>query len=921
MEYNKTLNLPKTNFPMKANLPKKELEILNFWEEKNIYNEVQSKTEGNEKFVLHDGPPYANGHIHLGTTLNKILKDIIVKYKSMNGFDSPFIPGWDTHGLPIEQQAIKNLGLDRSVLSTVAFRDKCKEYALKYVDIQKEEFKRLGVRGDWEYPYLTLDPEYEAAQISVFGEMAKKGYIYKGMKPVFWCADCRTALAEAEVEYLDKKSPSIYVKFKIKDAQGKFEEENSYVIIWTTTPWTLPANLAITLHPNYKYLFLRTNKGDLLIAEDLLEEVMEKVNISEYEIIQTFKGKELEGIVCENPLFERDSLLIIGEHVTLAQGTGCVHTAPGHGLEDYEIGKKYDLPIVSPLDDDGIFTEEGEQFSGMNTDEANKEIVKELEQKNLLLNFEFIEHQYPHCWRCKKPILFRATEQWFASIDGFRNNALEEIKKVTWIPSWGMERIYNMVSERGDWCISRQRTWGVPIPIFYCSICKNPVISDETITGVKKLVSMHGSNIWYEKSAEELLPEGFTCKECGADSFYKEEDIMDVWFDSGSSHEAVCALHPDLKWPADMYLEGSDQHRGWFNSSLSTAVAVRGEAPYKIVLTHGYVVDEQGRKMSKSLGNVVSPLDVVQEMGADILRLWVSSADYKRDVAASPNILKQTTESYRKIRNTIRYLLANLYDFDVENDRVSMEQMKEVDKLALSKLNNLIKKVTKAYDNYEFHIVYHSIYNFCIVEMSTFYLDISKDRLYVFEPNALSRKSVQTVMYDILHSMVRMLSPILAFTAEESWQHMPNFKDLNSSVQLENWPKPREDYIDLDLEEKWRQIFNIREQIAKALEEKRQEGVIGHALDARVDIYPTKKAKELLSPLEEDLKTIFIVSDVRLHDSDINVPEEDLIDVEVSHAEGYKCERCWMYCTSVGMNKEELKICSRCADILKKMGY
>lgn len=921
MEYNKTLNLPKTKFPMKANLSKKELEILNFWEEKDIYKEVQEKTAGSDKFVLHDGPPYANGHIHLGTTLNKILKDIIVKYKSMNGFDSPFVPGWDTHGLPIEQQAIKNLGLNRSVMNTVEFRNKCKEYALKYVDIQREEFKRLGVRGDWNYPYLTLDPKYEAAQISVFGEMAKKGYIYKGMKPVFWCADCGTALAEAEVEYLDKKSSSIYVKFKIKDAQGKFEEEDSYVIIWTTTPWTLPANLAITLHPNYKYLLVRTNKGNLLIAEDLLEEVMEKINISEYEIIHTFKGKELEGLVSENPLIKRDSMVIIGEHVTLAQGTGCVHTAPGHGLEDYEIGKKYDLPIISPLDDNGRFTEEGEQFTGMDTDEANNAIVIDLENKNLLLNYEFIEHQYPHCWRCKKPILFRATEQWFASIDGFRNNALDEIKKVRWIPSWGMERIYNMVAERGDWCISRQRTWGVPIPIFYCSSCKEPVITDETITGVKNLVSQYGSNIWYEKSAEELLPENFICKKCGTNIFYKEEDIMDVWFDSGSSHEAVCALHPDLKWPADMYLEGSDQHRGWFNSSLSTAVAVRGKAPYKIVLTHGYVVDEQGRKMSKSLGNVVSPLDVVQEMGADILRLWVSSADYKRDVAASPNILKQMTESYRKIRNTIRYLLANLYDFDVEKDRVSINQMKEVDRLALSKLNNLIKKVTKAYDNYEFHIVYHTIYNFCIVDMSTFYLDISKDRLYVLEPEALSRKSVQTVMYDILYSMIKMLSPILAFTAEESWQYMPNYNDLFSSVQLEDWPKTREDYIDTELEEKWRKIFAVREHIAKALEEKRQEGVIGHALDARVDIYPSKEVKDLLSPLEDDLKTIFIVSDVRLHEYDKNIGEEDLIYAEITHAEGDKCERCWMYCTSVGMNDDKLKICARCVNILTKIGY
>lgn len=926
MEYNETLNLPKTDFPMRAKLAQREPEILEFWEKENIYQKVQEKNSGKPKFVLHDGPPYANGHIHLGTTLNKILKDIIIKYKSMSGYDAPYVPGWDTHGLPIEQQAIKNLGLDRKKNSTVEFRNECKNYALKFVNIQRDEFKRLGVRGDWENPYLTLSPEYEAAQIGVFGEMAKKGYIYKGLKPVYWCSDCATALAEAEVEYMEKKSPSIYVRFKVKDAQGKFSEDDAYFVVWTTTPWTLPANVAIALHSEFKYVLVQTEKGKLVVAKELVEDFIEKTELKEYEVLEEFAGEELEGIVCENPLLERNSLVILGEHVTLEQGTGCVHTAPGHGIEDYEVGRKYKLPVISPLDDEGRFTEEAQQFAGLSTDEGNKAITKELDEKGDLLKLEFIKHQYPHCWRCKHPILFRATEQWFASIDGFRKEALEEIKKVEWIPSWGEERIYNMVADRGDWCISRQRTWGVPIPIFYCEDCGKEIITDETIKHVQELFAEHGSNIWFEKEAQELLPEEFRCPHCEkGNKFKKEMDIMDVWFDSGSSHEAVCASHPDLKWPADMYLEGSDQHRGWFNSSLSTAVAVKGRAPYKTVLTHGYVVDEDGRKMSKSLGNVVSPLEVIEQMGADILRLWVSSADYRRDVAASSKILKQMTEAYRKIRNTSRYLLANLNDFDPENDKVDYNNLKEIDKWALLRLHNLIKRVTKAYEEYEFHLVYHSIHNFCVLDMSSFYLDVCKDRLYTLKPDAQERRAAQTVIYEILQAMIRLLTPVLAFTSEEIWKYMPKEKDAPISVQLTEWPEVNEDYIDLELEEKWNVILDIREEVAKALEEVRRKGEIGHSLDARVDIYPSEKAQEVLTSVQENLKTIFIVSEVVLHDATDEIPEDSfkqedgLVAVKVTHAAGEKCERCWTYSTTVGQNVEHPTICARCAEVIKEL--
>ncbi|MDN5345289.1 MAG: isoleucyl-tRNA synthetase [Clostridia bacterium] len=923
MDYSKTLNLPRTDFPMRANLPQREPEILKFWEEHDIYHQVQEANKGKPRFILHDGPPYANGHLHLGHTLNKILKDIIVKYHSMNGYDAPYVPGWDTHGLPIEQQAIKDLGLNRHAIDVVEFRNRCRDYALKYVAIQREEFKRLGVRGDWEHPYLTLEPAYEAIQIGIFGEMAKKGYIYKGLKPVYWCTDCETALAEAEVEYGERRSPSIYVKFPVKDSRGLFAAAGSYVVIWTTTPWTLPANVAIALHPDFKYVLVRAGEECYLMAEELYRQVLELVGINDYQVVATFTGTELEGVVCRNPLLERDSVVILGEHVTLEQGTGCVHTAPGHGLEDYEVGMRYHLPVLSPLDDQGRFTAEGGQFAGLFVDDANKAVVQELEARGALLKLEFIQHQYPHCWRCKHPVIFRATEQWFASIDGFRQQALAAIKGVKWIPAWGEDRIYNMVAERSDWCISRQRTWGVPIPIFYCADCGKEIINDATIKHLQQLFREYGSNVWFAREAQDLVPEGLKCPACGARQFRKETDIMDVWFDSGSSHAAVLTTRPELGWPADLYLEGSDQHRGWFNSSLSTAVATRGRAPYRQVLTHGFLVDEEGRKMSKSLGNGIDPADVIREKGADVLRLWVASADYRRDVAASPGIMQQLTEAYRKIRNTCRFLLANLYDFDPAKDTVARAEMLAIDRWAMDRLQRLVVRVTQAYDDYEFHVVYHAIHNFCAVDLSAVYLDIIKDRLYTWPAASQGRRSAQTVLYETINVLVRLLTPILAFTSEEIWRYLPQREARPASVQLGGWPRVQEEFLDDDLRARWDRILQVRDVVTRALERGRQEQGLGNSLNAAVHLYPDEDLYQLLQPLAADLATIFIVSHAELHPPGGEAPAKAFtaeevpgLKVLVEAARGEKCERCWMVSPTVGQDKEHPTLCQRCTAVL-----
>ncbi len=926
-DYGKTLNLPQTEFPMRGNLPQREPEVLEFWEKDDIYHKVAGKNQGKPKFILHDGPPYANGDIHMGHTLNKVLKDIIIKFKSMDGFDAPYVPGWDTHGLPIEQQAIKALGINRHAVSAVEFRNKCKEYALKYVEIQKQGFKRLGVRGDWDNPYLTLQPHFEAKQIEVFGEMAKRGYIYKGLKPVYWCASCETALAEAEVEYADKKSHSIYVKFAVKDGKGLLPEKDTYVVIWTTTPWTLPANVAICLHPDFEYVLVKTETGNLVLAKELVETFVQAVGLGEYEVTGSFKGTDLEYVVCQHPFMNRDSVLILGEHVTLEAGTGCVHTAPGHGQEDFEIGLKYNLPVINPVDNKGRFTEEAGKFKGMLTsDEGNKAVIHELENLGALVKHSSLKHQYPHCWRCKHPILFRATEQWFASIDGFRKEALQAIKEVEWIPAWGEDRIHNMIADRGDWCISRQRTWGVPIPIFYCEDCNKEIINDETIKHISSLFKEHGSDIWFAKEAAELVPAGLKCPQCGSGSFRKETDIMDVWFDSGSSHAAVLEqpeYWPDLSWPADMYLEGSDQHRGWFNSSLCTAVATKGKAPYKSVLTHGFLVDEQGRKMSKSLGNGIDPQDIIKQMGADILRLWVSSADYRSDVAASPNIMKQMTEAYRKIRNTIRYLLGNFYDFNPAKNKVAYNDLLEIDKWALLKLHKLVKRVLTAYRNYEFHVVYHAVHNFCAVEMSALYMDISKDRLYTSKPEAVERRAVQTVMYEISLALVKLLAPVLSYTAEEIWKYLPKEDEAIFSVQLTDMPEVKEEYLDVELEAEWDRLLAVRDEVTKVLEAARRDKVIGHSLDAVVDLYVEQDLYDFLAPMANELATIFIVSLVNLHKPGTAAPAEATeaaevagLEVRAAQAPGAKCDRCWMYSETVGHHQVHTTLCTRCATVL-----
>jgi isoleucyl-tRNA synthetase len=921
-KYDATLNLPRTDFPMRANLPKKEPEILDFWNKIGVYARVQEKNAGKPTFILHDGPPYANGDIHLGHTLNKVLKDMIIKHRSMAGYDSPYIPGWDTHGLPIEQQAIKNLGLDRKRTDVVEFRKHCRDYALKYVDIQKEQFQRLGVRGDWDNPYITLKPEFEAIQIKVFGEMAHKGYIYKGLKPVYWCGDCETALAEAEIEYQDKTSPSVYVKFSVKEGKGVIPED-AYVIIWTTTPWTLPANTGICLHPEFDYILLQVNGEKYVMAKGLLETVAAELGWTDYQVVKEFKGEELERAVCRHPFFDRDSLLVLGDHVTLEAGTGCVHTAPGHGEDDFQVGKEYGLEVISPVDNSGCFTEEGGPFKGLYVHDANKNVIEELENRDMLLKAAKIEHQYPYCWRCKHPIIYRATEQWFASIEGFREEALKAIDNVRWIPAWGRERIYNMVRDRGDWCISRQRTWGVPIPIFYCESCGNTVIDKSTIERVSQLFAQHGADIWFSQEASYLLPEGYRCSNCGGDKFRKETDTMDVWFDSGSSHMAVLETYDELSWPADMYLEGSDQHRGWFNSSLSTSVAIRGTAPYRQVLTHGFVVDEKGRKMSKSLGNVVDPLKLIKSMGADILRLWVSSADYRNDVSVSDNIIKQIAEAYRKIRNTCRFILGNIYDFDPATETVAYQNLSELDKWALLRLHKLIKRVSKAYEDYEFHVVFHSVHNFCTVDLSNIYFDILKDRLYCSHPQDPERKAAQTVLYELINALVVMLTPILAYTSEEIYSHLRRENDPES-VQLLDWPEYKEEYIDEAIELRMSKILEVRDAVTKALEEARSKKAIGHSLGASVSIYADEEWLSLLGTVES-LDKIFIVSHAELKEEGqrsqnaVSLDELPGIWVEVAPASGEKCERCWIIEPSADGEHGHPGLCDRCSGVVEKL--
>ncbi|MED1469605.1 isoleucine--tRNA ligase [Bacillus salipaludis] len=917
MDYKDTLLMPKTEFPMRGNLPQREPDIQAKWEEINIYAKVQERTKGRPMFILHDGPPYANGDIHMGHALNKILKDFIVRYKSSSGFQAPYVPGWDTHGLPIEQ-ALTNKGVKRKEMTVAEFRKLCTEYALQQIDNQRTQFKRLGVRGDWENPYITLKPEYEAQQIKVFGEMAKKGYIYKGLKPVYWSPSSESALAEAEIEYQDKRSASIYVGFKVKDGKGVLDADTQ-IVIWTTTPWTIPANLGISVHPDLTYVVVTANGNKYLVAEALLEAVTKEIGWEETVVVQKLKGTELENIIAAHPLYGRDSLVMLGEHVTTDAGTGCVHTAPGHGEDDFYVGQKYGLEVLCPVDDKGHMTNEAPGFEGLFYDQANKPIAEALEKEGALLKLSFITHSYPHDWRTKKPVIFRATAQWFASIKDFRNELLEAVKETKWVPAWGETRLFNMVRDRGDWCISRQRVWGVPIPVFYAENGEE-IITDETINHVSELFRQFGSNVWFEREAKELLPEGFTHPGSPNGTFTKETDIMDVWFDSGSSHQAVLLEREELVRPADLYLEGSDQYRGWFNSSLSTAVAVTGKAPYKGVLSHGFALDGEGRKMSKSLGNTVLPSKVMNQLGADILRLWVASVDYQSDVRVSDAILKQVAEVYRKIRNTFRFLLGNLADFNPASDKVAFENLREVDQFMLVKLNKLIKNVRNAYENYEFSGIYHAVNNFCTLDLSAFYLDFAKDVLYIEAKDNHERRAIQTVLYDSLVALTKLVSPILSHTADEVWKFIPDVEE--ESVQLTDLPE----YVDYanakDLEEKWSSFMKLRDDVLKALEEARNEKVIGKSLTAKVTLYVNEETKALLDSIQENLQQLFIVSGFEVAGTMVDAPENALklenAAIVVTKAEGETCERCWVVSTEVGQDSEHKTLCPRCAEVVKE---
>lgn len=919
MEYKDTLNLPVTDFPMKANLAQKELEILDHWGKISLYEKLVDSGKEKPKYILHDGPPYANGHIHIGHALNKILKDFILKSKRMSGFVAPYVPGWDCHGLPIELQVEKNLGGKKHEVGKLQMRKMCRDYAAKFVGVQKEEFRRLGVLGEWDNPYLTMEYSYEGITARELARFAENGSLYKGKKPVHWCSSCGTALAEAEVEYADHRSPSIYVKFPLKeDISGALPQlagKKVSVVIWTTTPWTLPANLAVALHPELDYVALDTGNEVLVVAQGLLESFSQATGVTG-SVIATFKADKLEQKHCRHPFYDRDSVILTGEHVTLEAGTGCVHTAPGHGQDDYELGLKHGLDIYNPVDNRGRFFPDIEFFGGQFVFDANKNVIEKLQEVGALINASEVTHSYPHCWRCKKPIIFRATEQWFIAMDknSLRAKALEEIDRVDWIPRWGKERIYGMIENRPDWCISRQRNWGVPITAFYCKGCGEVVADGRVMHHVADLFEKEGSDIWYEREAGELLPPGTACPSCGRNEFDKEMDILDVWFDSGVSHAAVMEHRPVLGSPADMYLEGSDQHRGWFHSSLLASVGTRGKAPYRSVLTHGFVVDGQGRKMSKSVGNVVAPEDVIKKFGAEVLRLWVAAQDYRDDIRISPEILTRLSEAYRRIRNTCRYILGNLSDFEPGRDSVPFAEMPEIDRWALHQLEILKEKVLTAYDSCEFHVLYHAVNSFCTVEMSAFYLDILKDRVYTSRADSLERRSAQTAMYRVLEAIVKLTAPVLSFTSDEVWRYMPKQKE--ESVHLSEFPKLLPENRDEALVERWERIIKVRADVSKALEQARVQKVIGHSLDAAVAIAAPADLQEFLRTYAAELKSIFIVSKVELAEE----LEGDCFEAEgipgmrirVTAAPGAKCERCWCYDEEIGSDTDHPTICPKC---------
>ncbi len=915
---------------MKANLPKREPAIQKLWDERRIYHAIQEKNKDRPLFLLHDGPPYANGNIHMGHALNKILKDIIVKFKSLQGWRAPFIPGWDCHGLPIEYQLFKELGQKKKEVGQIEFRKKAARFAQKFIEIQKEEFRRLGVFGDWDNPYITMDPRYEVKIIETFKALFRKGYIYQSKKPVYWCSTCETALAEAEVEYMEKASPSIYVKFGVLRPQFLTPVEPAHALIWTTTPWTLPANLALAFHPDHLYALVITKvKGReelLIIAHELVTEVMDKMGLKDYRIHARIKGEVLKGQKFSHPFVKREVVGILGDFVSMEEGTGIVHIAPGHGMEDYQIGLKYNLEIFAPVDSKGHFTQEAGEFFSLHVFDANRRIIEKLRNNGALIYEEDIRHSYPHCWRCKQPIVFRATEQWFMKIEkNFREDMLENIRKVKWIPGAGEKRISGMVEQRPDWCLSRQRYWGVPLPIVYCSSCRSPLPSPASpedvrvINSFQKIVETEGTDAWFKKEISDILPPGTTCKHCGGSDFYKENDILDVWFDSGVSHEAVLKVREELEYPADLYLEGSDQHRGWFQTSLIPAVALDNTAPYRTVLTHGFVVDGEGRKMSKSLGNVIAPQEIISSYGADILRLWVASENYRMDMKISREIISHLVDAYRKIRNTFRYLLGNLYDF-YPSRKIKYHSLLEIDRYMLYKLQILIEESRKGYEEYEFHRVFHMVYHFCTVELSSFYLDVLKDRLYTSGSDSLPRRSAQTVLYDTLYALSLILAPLLSHTAEEVWTFMPG-EEKEESVFLASYPQKEPEYIDEELGRRWKRILSIRELATKAMELSRAERVIGNSLEAKVLFFaPDPQEFEFVQKYNSSWKEILIVSQVEIRSESppegaVRNSENSGLAVKVMRAEGGKCPRCWNYHLSVNT---EGKLCVRCQEVIRQ---
>ena len=922
MDYKSTLNMPKSGFPMRAGLPKREPEMLKHWEEMDLYNLMLKKNEGKPRFALHDGPPFSNGGLHMGHALNKSLKDFITRSYAMRGYYTPYIPGWDNHGMPIESAIIKQNKLNHKAMPVSAFRSACHEFAQHYIDVQMEGFKRIGVLGDWEHPYKTMDPGFEAEEVKVFGEMYKKGYIYKGLKPVYWCYHDETALAEAEIEYQDDPCTTVYVKFPMNDDLGKLshlDKSKLNFVIWTTTIWTLPGNLAIALHPDESYAVVKNeDNGEMyIVAEALVEKVMAVGKIEHYSIVETHPGNFYENMLAQHPFLPKTSRLVLADYVTMDSGTGCVHTAPGFGADDYQTCRRYGMDMVVPVNDQGRHTDYAGKYEGMLVEESNPVILNDMKEAGTLFASEEIVHSYPHCWRCKHPIIFRATEQWFCSISKFREDVYKAIDTVTWMPDWGHDRMTGMVRDRNDWCISRQRTWGVPIPAFYCKKCGAYHITDATIKAVSDLFRKEGSDAWYKYEAEQIIPAGEVCEKCGASEWEKDTDIMDVWFDSGSTHAAVLEERPELRFPADMYMEGGDQFRGWFQSSLLTSVASKGCAPYKSVLCHGWVVDEQGKQMHKSAGNGVEPSEIIKDYGADIIRLWVASSDYTVDVRAGKNIFKQLSEAYRKIRNTARFILGNLDGFDPNTDCVADDQLQEIDRWALAALDDLMVNTSAGYAVYDFNKVYHAVYNFCVVAMSNFYLDVTKDRLYC--TNGAGRKAAQTTMYKILVALDKIIAPILCFTSQEIWDFLPKTEGMNKYVVFEEMPKAGQYAADDAFKAKWAQLIAVRDEVKKVLEQARAEKTIGASLEAAVTLYCNDAVYDLLNSIPMDeLADLMIVSHVELVKGEGGAASAvEGLGVAAAHATGDKCERCWKYSASIGSHPAHPTLCARCASVVE----